>query len=608
MKKRVLALILTLILAFSISLPAFATSFTDLEGHWAREYMENLASRGFLSGYEDGTMRPENNITACEALALLSRFYSLDEATASLIYEDFGPYLEEKVSPSLSWAYDELAVCLAAGIISKAELENLKLTSEIDKELVALYLVRAMQLQLMAEEMADTPLNFADASDISSACRGAVAVLAAAGVITGDTGNRFLPKFKLTRAVVATMISRSLDYLQSINKTLTIEGYDNIIRTTGVITSVSGNKFVLTGLDGLRREYTVVKKTSVTVNGVEKSLTADYVGCYAKVGDEKGTLSFVAIESDQNVKWVQGKAGSIVTSTRPALYVTDLVTGSSTSHTVSSNAVITQNGEQISLGNIAKNNFVTLKIKDGAAVEIYSYPGSLELTGSVEELAFGTTTTLKVEDANGAVYCFSMPISSLPPIYRGESLTSIDRLKVGDEVTVAVKDCALSSITIRGAQNVVNGVVNSIIQSTTGTMWVIITEGGTSQTFSLDEAPAVYSGSKSIPLSDIKPGDTVSVVVYGSTITEIYLISSAVSTSKLEGTVLLVNSAAKKLTVLSSSGKLIYIDASSVGSIISASTGKSISLGSIKAETKFLAYGSYSDSVTFKASSIIIEM
>ncbi|MGI5936585.1 MAG: S-layer homology domain-containing protein [Oscillospiraceae bacterium] len=607
MKKRVLALILTLALALSISLPALAASFTDLEGHWAKEYMEDLASRGFLSGYGDGTIRPESNITACEALVLLSRFYSLEQATAELIYADFGPYVEEKVSPSLSWAYDELAVCLAAGIISKTELESLKLTSEIEKELLALYLVRAMQLQLMAEEMADAPLSFADASDITPEYRGAVAVLAAAGVVTGDTGNRFLPNFKLTRAVVATMISRSLDYLNSINKTLSIEGYDNITRTAGIITSVSGSKFVLTGFDGLGREYTVGKKARITVNGEEKSLTSDYVGCYAKAGDDKGALSFLAIESAQNVKWVQGKAGSIITSTPNALYVTDLRTGSSASYTVSSSAVITQDGAQIPLSSLAKNNFVTLKIKDNAATEIHSYPGSLELTGSVEELAFGTTTTLKVEDANGTVYCFSMPITRLPQIYRGESLISIDRLKVGDEVTVATKDCAISSITIRGAQNVVKGVVNSIIHSTAGIMWVIATEGGTSQTFSVDETPGVYSENRSILLSDIKPGDTVSVVVYGSTITEIHLISSAVSTTKLEGTVLLVESSARKITALSASGKLIYIDTSSVGSIISAGTGKSMGLGSIPAEAKFVAYGSYKDSNTFKAASIVIE-
>jgi hypothetical protein len=51
----------------------------------------------------------------------------------------------------------------------------------------------------------------------------------------------------------------------------------------------------------------------------------------------------------------------------------------------------------------------------------------------------------------------------------------------------------------------------------------------------------------------------------------------------------------------------MYIDTSSVGSIISASTGKSISLGSISAESRFVAYGTYKDSTTFKATSIIIE-
>ncbi len=607
MKKRVLALILILALAFSISVPALATSFTDLEGHWAREYMEDLAARGFLSGYEDGAMRPENNITACESLVLLSRFYNLEQAAADLIYSDFGAYVEEKVSPSLSWAYDELAVCLAAGIISKSELESLKLTSEIEKELLSLYLVRAMQLQLMAEEMEDTPLNFTDASDITPDYRGSVAVLVAAGIITGDTNNRFQPQFKLTRAVVATMVSRSLDYLESINKILTIEGYDSVVRSSGIITSVSGGRFVLTGFDGLSREYAVGKMARVTVNGEAKNLSAAYVGCYARAAADKGVLTSLSVDSSPDVKWVQGKLGSIFSTSVKNVYVTDLETGASENYPISASAVITQDGMQTPLGSLTKNYFVTLKIKDNAAVEVHSAAGNLELTGSVAGIAFGTTVTLKVKDANNTVYCFSMPISRLPRIYRGDSLIGIDRLKVGDEVTITTKDCAIATIEIRGAQNVVKGVVSSIINSTSGVMWVIVTESGTSQTFSVDEAPGVYSGDNPILLSDISPGDTVSVVVYGSTITEIHLISSVGSTKKLEGTVLLVDASGRKITILSASGKLMYIDTSSVGSIISASTGKSISLGSISAESRFVAYGTYKDSTTFKATSIIIE-
>mgnify|MGYP000985116379 FL=1 len=80
MKKRVLSVILAVVIALSVSVPAFAVSFTDLEGHWSKPYMTDLAAKGYLSGYGDGTIKPDNNITACETLALLSRFYDPGDA------------------------------------------------------------------------------------------------------------------------------------------------------------------------------------------------------------------------------------------------------------------------------------------------------------------------------------------------------------------------------------------------------------------------------------------------------------------------------------------------------------------------------------------------
>ena len=44
--------------------------FTDISGHWAADVI-NLASQlGLISGYEDGTYRPKNNITRAEAIKI----------------------------------------------------------------------------------------------------------------------------------------------------------------------------------------------------------------------------------------------------------------------------------------------------------------------------------------------------------------------------------------------------------------------------------------------------------------------------------------------------------------------------------------------------------
>lgn len=46
--------------------------FDDISGHWASEYINRAAERGWISGYEDGTFRPDQSITRAEAMTLVN--------------------------------------------------------------------------------------------------------------------------------------------------------------------------------------------------------------------------------------------------------------------------------------------------------------------------------------------------------------------------------------------------------------------------------------------------------------------------------------------------------------------------------------------------------
>lgn len=50
--------------------------FSDLEeNRWSYEYITNMAKKGILKGYEDGTFKPQNNITRAEIAVILCRIY-----------------------------------------------------------------------------------------------------------------------------------------------------------------------------------------------------------------------------------------------------------------------------------------------------------------------------------------------------------------------------------------------------------------------------------------------------------------------------------------------------------------------------------------------------
>ena len=53
------------------------SSFSDIEGHWAEIFIEELADQGITGGYPDGTYRPENRVTRAEMAVFLVNAFGL---------------------------------------------------------------------------------------------------------------------------------------------------------------------------------------------------------------------------------------------------------------------------------------------------------------------------------------------------------------------------------------------------------------------------------------------------------------------------------------------------------------------------------------------------
>ncbi|HJV47513.1 MAG TPA: S-layer homology domain-containing protein, partial [Bacillota bacterium] len=50
-----------------------SVDFTDIQGHWAQNTIEAIKEAGWMSGYADGTFKPDQFITRAEAAAILNR-------------------------------------------------------------------------------------------------------------------------------------------------------------------------------------------------------------------------------------------------------------------------------------------------------------------------------------------------------------------------------------------------------------------------------------------------------------------------------------------------------------------------------------------------------
>ncbi|RTE09080.1 Ig-like domain-containing protein [Paenibacillus whitsoniae] len=80
--------------------------FTDVQGHWAAQSIEELYREKFLAGYPDGTFKPAANITRVEAVTLINRMLYRGPLTGisplfpdvSSTYWGFGDIMEASVS------------------------------------------------------------------------------------------------------------------------------------------------------------------------------------------------------------------------------------------------------------------------------------------------------------------------------------------------------------------------------------------------------------------------------------------------------------------------------------------------------------------------------
>ena len=77
--KSMLSIALVLMLLINASTGALAFQADDVAGHWAGEIIYEWMEKGLAAGYPDGTFRPDNSITRTEFMALTNRAFGFAE-------------------------------------------------------------------------------------------------------------------------------------------------------------------------------------------------------------------------------------------------------------------------------------------------------------------------------------------------------------------------------------------------------------------------------------------------------------------------------------------------------------------------------------------------
>jgi uncharacterized repeat protein (TIGR02543 family) len=171
-----------------------ALSLTDIGGHWAADKITEAVQQGIVSGYQDGTFKPNALITRAEFSVMLAKALKLDGQGAPLGFID-----AKNIG---AWAKVSVAQAAEAGIISGYSDNSFRPGANITRTELAVMIARAYSTEAATAGSS----GFTDESEIPDWARGAVSLVKELGIVSGKNGNKFAPQDTATRAEAVTMI------------------------------------------------------------------------------------------------------------------------------------------------------------------------------------------------------------------------------------------------------------------------------------------------------------------------------------------------------------------------------------------------------------------
>lgn len=176
-------------------------NFEDVKGHWAKSYIERLASQNIITGKSEKSFAPDDKITRAELVTLLYRLSGSQESYSASKFNDVK--VSDWCMQAISWAEENK---IATGVGNSKFSPN----EYVSREQTAVFIIRfceymGYELKSMEE------MTFRDASDFSVWSEASVLKAQKYGIINGFEDGTFAPKETSTRAQTAKMLCNLLD-------------------------------------------------------------------------------------------------------------------------------------------------------------------------------------------------------------------------------------------------------------------------------------------------------------------------------------------------------------------------------------------------------------
>lgn len=197
--RKILSFLLCFGLLLGITQPAFAKTFTDIQGHWGQKIIEDLAEKGIINGETPKLYNPEGQVTRAQFIKLLACALTDKFSSGKTGYSDIDDNF---------WAKDYIVYAQSTGILTDAAGSKFDPDRAITRNEAAIWLGRTVT----ETDKKDIP-SFTDQKEFQNFTEAAYAIKA--GIMQGNEDGSFAPRTGMTRAEAAAVISRLMTWKET---------------------------------------------------------------------------------------------------------------------------------------------------------------------------------------------------------------------------------------------------------------------------------------------------------------------------------------------------------------------------------------------------------
>jgi len=537
----------TVMLAMIFTSSVNAATFTDISNHWAKDYIEKVASNGLVTGYNNKTFKPEANVTVLESLIMMSRLYEINDDIKDQILEKYKPVLKSMSNAQdYEWAYESLSLALELGIVSESGLKTMfadkAISRDASKEEISILLAKAMLLAEEAKNLKVYTLPFNDAAQISTAARPYIYIMYDKGIVLGDNKKNINPKDNITRAVIATMIDRAYEYIKDNKIAPKLDDYVSTTELNGVITEVTAGDvesyIYIKEDDGDTTIVRVNDTTNIYLNNKTSTISKIEKGMMvtAKIDNERIAHT---IETDNLTKIVNGTISNVAFSPPAKITIIDQNDDKVTYDVPTENMKVYLDGKETELKKLVEKDLISLKIKDGVLYQIDSTSRIQSYSGKITAIDYTKLpiklTILTTNNSKSMTFEYSSDVE----VTRNDDDSSFDQVRVGDSVTITAEYSEMIQINTNAAEAELSGTIKEILIATVNKI-KIADAAGTVKEYSVSSNVQINIGSKNGTIYDLRLGYQVDVNTSGDQIVTIE--AAEIQTAKsFTGKVVFVN-------------------------------------------------------------------